>query len=261
MKNIWFFGLIILALSGCATAPITGRSQIKLVSDRALIAQSLTSYREVMAEETLSTDAEQTAMVQRVGSRISHAVERYLQQEQMLHLIDGFQWEFNLIENDTPNAWCMPGGKVAFYTGILPYTLDEDGMAVVMGHEIAHAVVGHSSERVSHALLQQGGGLLLSGYMQGKENASVVMQLYGVGSQVGVILPFSRTHELEADQLGLIFMAMAGYNPEAAIGFWERMASNDGAKPPEFLSTHPADETRIRKIRGWIPEAMEYYCP
>ena len=261
MKIIGLIGLVILLVSGCATAPITGRSQIKLVSDRALISQSLTSYRKVIAEEKLSTNAEQTAMVQRVGNRISHAVERYLQREHMLHLIDGFQWEFNLIENDTPNAWCMPGGKVAFYTGILPYTHDEDGLAVVMGHEIAHAVVGHSAERVSHVLLQQGGGLLLSGYMKGKDNASAVMQLYGMGSQVGVILPFSRTHELEADHMGLIFMAMAGYDPQAAVGFWERMAANDAEKPPEFLSTHPADDTRIRKIREYMPEAMTYYQP
>ena len=173
--------------------------------------------------------------------------------------MDGFQWEFNLIESDIPNAWCMPGGKVAFYTGILPYTQDEAGMAVVMGHEIAHAVVGHSAERVSHALLQQGGGMLLSSMTRGQKNHAVIQQVYGIGSQVGVILPFSRTHELEADQLGLIFMALAGYDPSVSIDFWKRMAANDGTQPPEFLSTHPADETRIEQIRAYLPEAMRYY--
>ena len=249
----------ILLIAGCTTAPLTGRSQIKLVSDRALLAQSLSSYRAVISEETLSTNAVQTALLKEVGNRISRAVERYLQQEQLLYLVDGFQWEFNLIEGDIPNAWCMPGGKVAFYTGILPYTQDEAGMAVVMGHEIAHAVVGHSAERVSHALLQQGGGMLLSSMTRGEENHAVIQQLYGIGSQVGVILPYSRSHELEADQLGLIFMALAGYDPSVSIDFWKRMAANDGAKPPEFLSTHPADETRIKQIRAYLPEAMRYY--
>jgi predicted Zn-dependent protease len=257
--TLLFIGTILLA--GCATAPLTGRSQIKLVSDRALIAQSLTSYREVINEETLSTNVAQTAIVKEVGSRISRAVEQYLQQEQLLYLVDGFQWEFNLIESDIPNAWCMPGGKVAFYTGILPFTQDEAGLAVVMGHEIAHAVVGHSAERVSHAMLQQGGGMLLSSMRRGHENYAVIQQVYGIGSQLGVILPFSRTHELEADKLGLIFMALAGYDPAASIDFWKRMAANDASKPPEFLSTHPADETRIEQIRAYLPEAMHYYRP
>jgi predicted Zn-dependent protease len=248
-------------LAGCATAPLTGRSQIKLVSDRALIAQSLSSYREVITEETLSTNAAQTALVKEVGSRISRAVEQYLQQEQLLYLVDGFEWEFNLIESDIPNAWCMPGGKVAFYTGILPFTEDEVGLAVVMGHEIAHAVVGHSAERVSHAMLQQSGGMLLSSMTRGHDNSAVIQQVYGVGSQMGFILPFSRTHELEADKLGLIFMALAGYDPVASIDFWMRMAASDASKPPEFLSTHPADETRIEQIRAYLPEAMQFYRP
>ena len=249
----------ILFIAACTTAPLTGRSQIKLVSDRALLTQSLSSYQAVISEETLSTNAVQTAQLKEVGNRISRAVERYLQQEQLWYLVDGFQWEFNLIESDIPNAWCMPGGKVAFYTGILPYTQDEAGMAVVMGHEIAHAVVGHSAERVSHALLQQGGGMLLSSMSRGQKNHAAIQQVYGIGSQVGVILPFSRMHELEADQLGLIFMALAGYDPSVSIDFWKRMAANDGTQPPEFLSTHPADETRIEQIRAYLPEAMRYY--
>lgn len=256
-----FLSIGILFIIGCSTVPLTGRSQIKLVSDRALLAQSLSSYRAVISEETLSTNASQTALLKEVGNRISRAVERYLQQEQLLHLVDGFQWEFNLIESDIPNAWCMPGGKVAFYTGILPYTQDEAGLAVVMGHEIAHAVVGHSAERISHALLQQGGGILLSSMMRGQANHAVIHQAYGIGSEVGVILPFSRTHELEADQLGLIFMALAGYDPSVSIDFWKRMMANDGAQPPEFLSTHPADETRIEQIRAYLPEAIRYYRP
>ena len=258
MKLIVLF-IGILFTAGCTKAPITGRSQIKLVSDRALIAQSFSSYKEVISEETLSTNAVQTALLKDVGNRIARAVERYLQQEQLLYLVDGFQWEFNLIESDIPNAWCMPGGKVAFYTGILPYTQDEAGLAVVMGHEIAHVVVGHSAERLSHALLQQGGGIMLSSMTRRQESHAVIQQVYGIGSQVGVILPFSRTHELEADQLGLIFMALAGYDPSVSIDFWERMMANKGAKPPEFLSTHPADKTRIEQIRAHLPEAMRYY--
>ena len=256
---VLFIGILFIA--ACTTMPLTGRSQIKLVSDLVLIEQSLSIYREVISEETLSTNAVQTALVKEVGNRISRAVELYLQQEQLLYLVDGFQWEFNLIESNIPNAWCMPGGKVAFYTGILPFTQDEVGLAVVMGHEIAHAVAGHSTERVSQSLLQQGGRMLLSSMTRGQENHTVIQQVYGIGSQVGVMLPFSRTHELEADQLGLIFMALAGYDPAASIDFWKRLSTNDAANPPEFLSTHPADETRIEQIRTYLPEAMRYYCP
>jgi predicted Zn-dependent protease len=255
-------GLVaVLLFTGCTTAPITGRKQVKLVSDTAMIAQSAASYREVIAEGPLSSDRQQTEMVRRVGLRISAAVERYFAEHDQSELLKDFNWEFNLIDKDEPNAWCMPGGKVAFYTGILPYTRDETGVAVVMGHEIAHAVAGHGAERVSHQMIQQGGGYLLNVFTQNSDYHAAIMNVYGIGSELGGILPYSRLHESEADRLGLIFMAMAGYDPNAAVGFWSRMAESGSGKPPEFLSTHPSDDRRIRDIRQDLPEAMQYYHP
>ena len=263
MKIRFFAGLLagLMMLSGCSTAPLTGRRQLKLVSDSVMIAQSATGYKEVIDEGPLSSDLRQTEMVKRVGDRIAAAVENYFAQQNQSALLEGFAWEFNLIEKDEINAWCMPGGKVAFYTGILPYTRDELGVAVVMGHEIAHAVAGHSAERVSQQLLQQGGGLILSQFSKESKNYEAIMALYSIGSEVGVILPYSRTHELEADRLGLIFMAMAGYDPNAAVGFWTRMSEISGGKTPEFLSTHPSDASRIEGIQSCLPEALQYYKP
>lgn len=262
--NVRFFvGLLagVMIVSGCTTAPLTGRKQFKLVSDSVMIAQSATGYQEVIDEGPLSENQRQTEMVKRVGDRIAGAVDRYFAEQNQSALLEGFAWEFNLIEKDEVNAWCMPGGKVAFYTGILPYTQDELGIAVVMGHEIAHAVAGHSSERVSQQLLQQGGGLVLAQFSKESKNYEAIMMLYGVGSELGVILPYSRLHETEADRLGLIFMAMAGYDPHAAVGFWTRMSEGGGAKPPEFLSTHPSDATRIEGIQECLSEALQYYNP
>lgn len=253
---VWVF-----AAAGCTTAPITGRKQVRLVSDTAMISQSAGSYREVIAEGPLSTNRQQTEQVRRVGKRIAAAVETYFRDQGRPELVSGFEWEFNLIEQDVPNAWCMPGGKVAFYTGILPFTRDETGMAVVMGHEIAHAVAGHGAERVSHQMIQEGGGYLLSLFSQNSDYHGAIMEVYGLGSELGGILPYSRVHESEADRLGLIFMAMAGYNPQASIGFWSRMAAAGSGAPPEFLSTHPSDETRIRELNKHMPEAMGYYRP
>lgn len=253
--------LITVTLTGCSTAPITGRKQVRLVSDSVMIAESAASYREVIAEGPLSANRQQAEQVRRVGQRISAAVERYFAQQNQSDLLADFTWEFNLIDKDEPNAWCMPGGKVAFYTGILPFTRDETGIAVVMGHEIAHAVAGHGAERVSHQMIQQGGGYLLNVFTRNSDYHGAIMEVYGVGSQLGGILPYSRLHESEADRLGLIFMAMAGYDPSAAVGFWSRMAAAGAEKPPEFMSTHPSDERRIREIREHLPEAMQYYQP
>ena len=261
-KQIWMMGLAgILFISGCTTAPITGRRQLKLIPDSTMIAQSVAGYQEVIDEGPLSENVQQSEMVKRVGARISAAVEQYFTEQGQPELLDGFAWEFNLIEKDEANAWCMPGGKVAFYTGILPFTQDETGLAVVMGHEIAHAVAGHSAERVTQQLLQQGGGLLLTKFTEDSENRDAIMAVYGLGSELGVILPYSRLHENEADRLGLIFMAMAGYDPQTAVTFWTRMSKSGSSKPPEFLSTHPSDETRIRKIQENLPEAQQYYHP
>jgi predicted Zn-dependent protease len=250
-----------LIISGCSTVPITGRKQLSLVSDAQLIPQSATSYADVVKEGPLSTDQQQVKMIKRVGERISAAVERYFDDQGRPDVVKGFDWEFNLIDKDEPNAWCMPGGKVAFYTGILPMCQDETGVAVVMGHEVAHAIARHSNERVSHQMMQQGGSYLASWFSKDTDYHDAIMMTYGLGSQYVAVLPFSRAHESEADHMGLIFMAMAGYNPEASVGFWQRMSAAGGEKPPEFLSTHPSDETRVSKLRALMPEAMKYYKP
>lgn len=252
---------LLLFVTGCSTVPMTGRKQLSLVSDAQLIPESAASYEQVIKEGPLSKNKEQAEMIQRVGARISVAVEQYFAERNMPDVVEGFEWEFSLIDQDVPNAWCMPGGKVAFYTGILPYTKDEAGVAVVMGHEIAHAVARHSNERVSHQMAAAGGGMLTAWMAKDSEYQEAIMAAYGVGVQVGGILPYSRLHENEADHMGLIFMAMAGYNPEAAVDFWQRMGAAGGEKPPEFLSTHPSDDTRVAKIRELLPEAMQYYSP
>jgi predicted Zn-dependent protease len=253
------FLTVVIVLSGCSTVPIIGRKQPPMPPESYMASQSALSYSQVLAESKVSSDKRASDRLNRVGDRISGAVEKFVLDNDMGDRVRDFHWEFNLIEEDVPNAWCMPGGKVAFYTGILPFTQDETGMAVVMGHEVAHAVARHGSERLTYQIGQQGLGALLSWGTQESKYQEAYMQLYGIGSQVGFILPYSRTHESEADRLGLIFMAMAGYDPGAAIGFWQRMAAGNSGAPPEFMSTHPADETRIRQLRAYMPEAMEYY--
>lgn len=200
-------------------------------------------------------------MVDRVGARISNAITKYFKDQGKESVTAGYKWEFNTVESKEANAWCMPGGKVVVYSGLLAITQNETALAIVMGHEIAHAVAKHGSERMSEALVQQLGGVALQVAVSQKpqETQNLFMQAYGIGSQVGAMLPWSRQQETEADQYGLMFAAMAGYNPQEAIPFWQRMASAGGAKPPEFLSTHPSDETRIRKLKQFMPEAMKYY--
>ena len=200
-------------------------------------------------------------MVKRVGKNIQEATTKFLTEKGYGELLKGYEWEFNLIESDQVNAFCMPGGKVAFYTGILPYCKDEVGVAVVMGHEVSHAIAEHGNERLSQQLVQQLGGVALAVAVNEKpaETQALCMAAYGVGTQYGVMLPFSRKHESEADELGLYFMALAGYNPTEAPKFWERMSKSGGQKPPEFLSTHPSDETRISDLNAHMPKAMEYY--
>jgi len=252
-----------LVVVGCSTVPVTGRSQLNLIPDAEILAMSFQQYDSFVKQNTLSSDAAKSAMVKRVGARIQKAVETYFAQRGLSAELSGYRWEFNLVEDPQVNAWCMPGGKVVVYTGILPLTQNEAGLAVVMGHEIAHAVAEHGNERMSQALLQQAGGVALSVAMKNEpaEIRNMWLAAYGIGSQVGVLLPFSRTQESEADHLGLIFMAMAGYDPRVAPEFWKRMAAQGGEKPPEFLSTHPADETRIRQINEWMGEALQYYRP
>ncbi len=250
-----------LLISACATVPLTGRKQLSLIPDSQMNAMSFQQYDQVLAESSLSTNASDTAMIKRVGSRIQHAVEQYMAQNGQAGHLNGYAWDFNLIESDQINAWCMPGGKVAFYTGILPVCEDEVGVAVVMGHEIAHAIAEHGSERMSHSMVVQMGGMALNEAIKDKptETQALYMSAFAVGSQYGAMLPFSRQHESEADHMGLVFMAMAGYDPQQAPIFWQRMAALGGQKPPEFMSTHPADETRVRQLNEWMPEAMNYY--
>ncbi|HPA13826.1 MAG TPA: M48 family metallopeptidase [Desulfobacterales bacterium] len=255
---VCFFLLFLLS---CSTVPITGRKQLSLISDSSMLSMSFQQYSEFLKSNKLSSNQEQTQMVKRVGDRLKKAVERYFIENKMADELKNYAWEFNLVENSEVNAWCMPGGKVVVYTGILPITRDEAGLAVVMGHEIAHAIAKHGGERMSHALAVQMGGIALSTAVasQPAQTQNLWMQVFGVGSQYGFMLPYSRLQENEADHLGLIFMAMAGYDPHAAIGFWERMSQKKGGGTPEFLSTHPADATRIQNIRKLIPDAMRYY--
>jgi len=254
--------LLIFVSVSCSKVPITGRRQLNLIPSSELMTMSFQQYGEFLKENKLSTDAKNSAMVKSVGKKIQKSVEQYFAEKGMSSQLKGYQWEFNLVESPEANAWCMPGGKVVFYTGILPITKDETGLAVVMGHEVAHAIAEHGNERMSQGLLTQLGGMALAVAIQEKpeQTQALWMTAFGVGSQVGVMLPFSRLHESEADRLGLIFMAMAGYDPNQAVGFWERMAKMKGGQsPPEFLSTHPSDATRIAQIKKWLPEAMKYY--
>jgi predicted Zn-dependent protease len=244
--------------------PITGRSQLNLVSDTTMLSMSFQQYNEFIKTHELSTDQEQINRVQRVGKRIRNAVEQYMDAHHMTDELQDYRWEFNLIESDEQNAWAMPGGKVVVYSGILPITRDDAGLAVVMGHEIAHIVAKHGNERMSQGLLTQMGGIALSTALSRKPQGTqdLWMNIFGISSQMGFILPYSRIQETEADRLGLQFMALAGYNPLEALYFWERMSQEQSSPaPPELLSTHPSDTTRIQNIRAMIPEVMPYYQP
>ena len=255
--------LLPLLLTACATVPITGRQQLSLISDAEMNAMSFQQYDEVIAGSQLSTDQAATAEVERVGRRIQGAVEKYFADRGQSSYLDGYAWEFHLIQSDEMNAWCMPGGKVAFYSGILPVCQDETGIAVVMGHEIAHAIAKHGGERMSQQMALQLGGMALSEAVQSQpeQTQALYMSAFAVGAQFGAVLPFSRQHETEADHMGLIFMAMAGYDPRQAPVFWERMAAGGGQKPPEFMSTHPSDATRVRQLNERMNEALQYYKP
>ncbi len=251
----------VILIQACSTVPLIGRKQMSLLPESNMVEMSLTSYSQFLKENKLSSNSAQTDMVKRVGARVSVAVEKYLSENGFADRVADFKWEFNLVESKDPNAWCMPGGKVVFYTGILPLTQNDAGIAVVMGHEIAHAVARHGNERMSQQMIQQYGGIALSEVIKSKpeETQAIFQTAFGLGSQYIVMLPYSRLHEYEADKLGLIFMAMAGYDPNEAIGFWERMAAGSAGKMPEFLSTHPVEANRIEAIRIFLPEALKYY--
>jgi len=253
-------------LIACSKNVITGRSQAKLLPESELQAMAVSQYQQFLASNkvvspSVNRDAE---MVTRVGQRITKAVESYYAQKGLSKELEGYQWEYKLVESKEANAWCMPGGKIVVYTGLLPITQNEAALAAVMGHEVTHAVFYHGNERMSQGLIQQLGGVALQVAVANKPAATqnLFLSAYGVGSQVGVLLPFSRKHELEADRYGLIWTAMAGYNPEEAIRLWERMEkASTGQKPPEFLSSHPSEGRRIEQLKKYMPEALRYYKP
>jgi predicted Zn-dependent protease len=263
LKNITGLLLVALFIVCCKTVAITGRKQLNLVPNAMIQAMALTEYDSIVkASATLSQEDERAQMVTRTGTRIQQAVETYMQQNNMSNELKSFKWEFNTIDENIVNAWCMPGGKVVVYTGLLSVTQNETALAVVMGHEIAHAIARHGNERMSEGLLISLGGLVLEEALKEKKQETQVLflGLYMIGSNLALALPNSRMQEGEADKLGLIFMSMAGYDAAEAIPFWQRMSSvNSGVKMPEFLSTHPSDETRIKKLSALIPEIKKVY--
>ncbi|MFL5762807.1 MAG: M48 family metallopeptidase [Bacteroidia bacterium] len=261
-KVICLIALFTMTTIACQRVPITGRRQVNLVDESQMISMSLTSYKEFLSKNPPEPASDLNAqMVKNLGAKLQKAVETFMKEKGLSNRLDGYQWEFNLVNSKEINAWCMPGGKVVVYSGLLPVTQTEPALACVMGHEIAHAVARHGNERMSQGLLVELGGAALSVALSQKPQATqdIFLQSYGVTSQLGM-LKYSRTHESEADKMGLIFMALAGYDPNEAVAFWERMAKASGGNaPPEILSTHPSDETRIADIKAFLPEAMKYY--
>lgn len=263
MKKLISLILIASVFVACSTNRVTGRKQLSLVPESELQMMASQQYDAFLKENKVISPAQSqdAAMVQRVGRSIADAITSYYNSQGKGDLLKGYNWEFNLVDNKEVNAWAMPGGKVVVYSGILPVTQTEEALAVVVGHEIAHAIAQHGNERMSQQLVQQLGGVALQVALANKpqQTQDIFMTSYGIGTTVGALLPFSRKEELEADKFGLFFSAMAGYDPQVAVPFWQRMASSGGTKPPEFLSTHPADETRIKKLQDIMPDAMAYY--
>lgn len=261
-KQLFLFLSFLLLLASCQTVPITGRQQLSIVPSDTVMGMSATAYDDFLKKHTVIVNTKDADMVKRVGQRIQWSVETYFRDQGLSDRLKGYRWEFNLVKDDAVNAWCMSGGKVVVYTGILPVAQDEEGLAVVMGHEISHAIARHGDERLSQGLVTQMGGVALSTALaqKSKETQDLFLAAFGIGAQVGILLPYSRVQESEADRLGLIFMAMAGYNPDEAVDFWKRMANaKKGAATPEFLNTHPADSKRIADIEKLLPEARSYY--
>lgn len=253
----------IALLASCYKNPITGRKGLNLVDEGTMRSMANQEYASFLSTNRPVQGTRDVDMVKRVGTRMAAAVQQYLTSKGQQSVISGYQWEFNLVNSNEANAWCMPGGKVVVYSGILPVVQNENGLAVVMGHEIAHAIARHGNERMSQQMAAQGIGTGLSVALSSQPTATrnIFNTAFGVGSQLGT-LAYSRKHESEADHMGLIFMAMAGYNPSEAVPFWQRMAGlGGGQKPPELLSTHPSDERRVAQIREWLPEALKYYTP
>lgn len=265
MQKFFLLMLLSAGIISCTRNAITGRNQLTLVSEEQMEQLSLTQYKQFLSQNKVVPSAKDNAeMVQRVGSRIANAITAYYKQKGLANNIAGYKWEFNLVDSKEVNAWCMPGGKVVVYTGLLPVTQNEDALAIVLGHEITHAVAGHGRERMSQALAAQGiqvaGNVALGGNAR---TVNIFNSIYAPTAQVAVLLPNSRNQESEADHYGLIFAAIAGYNPQEAIPFWTRMMnlSKSGQQSPTFLSDHPSDASRIQKLQQLMPEALTYYKP
>lgn len=260
MKKIFAIPILFLLIWSCATNPLTGRQSLALVSNAQLFPQAFAQYDEVLQESQVDKTSADAQMIKRVGERIKYAAEKFYSEKGLGSQLQGYEWEFNLIKNDQLNAWCMPGGKVAFYSGIIPVCQNETGVAVVMGHEVSHALAGHSAEQVSNGLVAQ--GIMVGGNMaiSNEQWRNTFNQLYPVGAQLGM-LKYGRSMELDADESGLYLMAMAGYDPQKSIDFWNRMqaASQGQQTPPEFLSTHPNPGNRIVQLKSIMPKAMEFY--
>ena len=260
---LFLFGALLVA---CSKNALSGKSQLTLLPESELQSMATTEYQQFLSTNKVvsSSNNRDAEMVRRVGQRITRAVEAYYAERGLTDKLAGYKWEYNLVDDKAVNAWCMPGGKIVVYTGILPITQNEAALAAVMGHEVSHALLQHGNQRMSQGLLQQLGGVALSVAVANKpaETQNLFLGAYGAGTQVGVLLPFSRSHELEADRYGLIWTAMAGYNPEEAVALWERMEkASQGQSPPEFLSTHPTEGRRIAELKKYMPEAMKYYKP
>ena len=263
-KSLLFVTVIGLSIcaSSCYKNPVTGRSSLNVVPTGTLTSLSNTQYRDFLNSNKAITGTADAKMVSLVGQRLATAISQYYSSKGMNDILKDYKWEFNLVQGAEKNAWCMPGGKVVIYTGILPITQTETGLAVVMGHEIAHAIARHGNERLTQNLLKEGGGMALDVALANKpsQTRALFNTAYGVGSTVGVLLPFSRKHESEADEMGLIFMAMAGYNPQEAVSFWQRMQAASGkSSSNDWLSTHPSNASRIKDIQTQLPKVLPIY--
>ena len=257
IRNLFLITLSIFLFSACATNPFTGKSTMALVSNDQLFPSAFQQYNQVLSESKVITGTPAAQMITRVGQRISIAAERWLNANGHEGYLKDYVWEYALIDSDQVNAWCMPGGKIAFYTGILPVAENETAIAAIMGHEVAHALANHGQQRMSAGLIQQGVAVAGNVVLEDEEDRNLFNQYYGIGTTVGVMLPFSRSHETEADKIGLYLMAIAGYNPDEAAHLWRRMDKmSKGQAPPEFLSTHPANATRIMELEKLAPVAV-----
>lgn len=259
MRRIYLVVTVLLTvflIESCATNPFTGKKTMALVPNSQLLPTAFEQYNQFLNENKVVKGTAEAEMIKRVGMRIATAAERWLNANGYQGYLKDYRWEFNLVEDKAVNAWCMPGGKIVFYTGILPITKNETGVAVVMGHEVAHALANHGQQRMSAGLLQQIGAVAGNLAIKDEKSRNAFNQAYGIGTTVGGILPFSRSHETEADKIGLYLMAIAGYNPDEAYKLWERMkAASGGQAPPEFLSTHPSTDSRIQNLKELAPKA------